>query len=159
MLENNFEVEKVLELIEHKKFNELKKYLERINGADFPSIFEEIDDEDVLIVFRLLNKERAAEIFAELDSDMQERLINSFTDIELKNVIDKLFMDDTVDMIEEMPSNVVKRILRTVSDKDRKTINEILNYPDDSAGSIMTTEFVDLKENMTVEEAFEKIKK
>ena len=159
MLENNFEVEKVLELIEHKKFNELKKYLERINGADFPSIFEEIDDEDVLIVFRLLNKERAAEIFAELDSDMQERLINSFTDIELKNVIDKLFMDDTVDIIEEMPSNVVKRILRTVSDKDRKTINEILNYPDDSAGSIMTTEFVDLKENMTVEQAFEKIKK
>lgn len=159
MLENNFEVEKVLELIEQKKFNELKKYLERINGADFPSIFEEIDDEDVLIVFRLLNKERAAEIFAELDPDMQERLINSFTDVELKNVIDKLFIDDTVDMIEEMPSNVVKRILRNVSDKDRKIINEILNYPDDSAGSIMTTEFVDLKENMTVEQAFEKIKK
>ena len=159
MLEKNFEVEKVVSLIEEKKFNELKQYLERINGADFPSIFEEIKDEDVLIVFKLLNKERAAEIFAELDSDLQERLINSFSDIELKNVVDELFMDDTVDIIEEMPSNIVKRILSTVNQKDRKIINEILNYPDDSAGSIMTTEFIDLKENMTVDEAFAKIKK
>lgn len=159
MLERNFEVEKVLELIEQKKFNELKKYLERINGADFPSIFEEIDEEDVIIVFRLLDKERAAEIFAELDSDLQEKLINSFSDVELKNVVDKLFIDDTVDMIEEMPSNVVKRVLRAVSDEDRKVINEILNYPEDSAGSIMTTEFIDLKEDMTVAQAFDKIKK
>lgn len=159
MLEKNFEVEEVLELLEQKKFNDLKKYLERINGADFPSIFEAVKDEDMIVIFRLLNKEEAAEIFAELDSDMQERLINSFTDKELKYVIDNLFMDDTVDMIEEMPSNVVKRILKNVSESDRKTINEILNYPDDTAGSIMTTEFVDLKENMTVEEAFKKIKK
>ena len=159
MLEKNFEVEEVLELLEQKKFNDLKKYLERINGADFPSIFEAIKDEDMIVIFRLLNKEEAAEIFAELDSDMQERLINSFTDKELKYVIDNLFMDDTVDMIEEMPSNVVKRILKNVSESDRKIINEILNYPDDTAGSIMTTEFVDLKENMTVEDAFKKIKK
>lgn len=159
MLENNFEVEKVLELIEHKKFNELKKYLERINGADFPSIFEAVDEKDMIIIFRLLNKEEAAEVFAELDADMQEKLINSFTDKELKYVVDNLFMDDTVDMIEEMPSNVVKRILRNVNDKDRKIINEILNYPDDCAGSIMTTEFIDLKENMTVSQAFDKIKK
>lgn len=159
MLEKNFEVEEVLELLEQKKFNDLKKYLERINGADFPSIFEAVKDEDMIVIFRLLNKEEAAEIFAELDSDMQERLINSFTDKELKYVIDNLFMDDTVDMIEEMPSNVVKRILKNVSESDRKIINEILNYPDDTAGSIMTTEFVDLKENMTVEEAFKKIKK
>lgn len=158
MLEKNFEVEEVLELLEQKKFNDLKKYLERINGADFPSIFEAVDEKDMIIIFRLLNKEEAAEIFAELDSDMQERLINSFTDKELKYVMDNLFMDDTVDMIEEMPSNVVKRILKNVSESDRKTINEILNYPDDSAGSIMTTEFVDLKENMTVEDAFQKIK-
>lgn len=159
MLEKNFEVEEVLELLEQKKFNDLKKNLERINGADFPSIFEAVKDEDMIVIFRLLNKEEAAEIFAELDSDMQERLINSFTDKELKYVIDNLFMDDTVDMIEEMPSNVVKRILKNVSESDRKIINEILNYPDDTAGSIMTTEFVDLKENMTVEEAFKKIKK
>ena len=159
MFEKNFAVEEVLELLEQKKFNDLKKYLERINGADFPSIFEAIKDEDMIVIFRLLNKEEAAEIFAELDSDMQERLINSFTDKELKYVIDNLFMDDTVDMIEEMPSNVVKRILKNVSESDRKIINEILNYPDDTAGSIMTTEFVDLKENMTVEDAFKKIKK
>lgn len=159
MLENNFEVEKVLELIEHKKFNELKKYLERINGADFPSIFEAVDDKDMIIIFRLLNKEEAAEIFAELDADLQEKLINSFSDKELKYVVDNLFMDDTVDMIEEMPSNVVKRILKNVDEKDRKIINEILNYPDDCAGSIMTTEFIDLKENMTVSQAFDKIKK
>lgn len=158
MLEKNFEVEKVLELLEQKKFNELKKYLERINGADFPSIFEAVDEKDMIIIFRLLNKEEAAEIFVELDADLQEKLINSFSDAELKYVVDNLFMDDTVDMIEEMPSNVVKRILRNVNEKDRKIINEILNYPDDCAGSIMTTEFVDLKENMTVAQAFEKIK-
>ena len=138
MLEKNFEVEEVLELIEQKKFNDLKKYLERINGADFPTIFEEINDEDAIIVFRLLDKEKGAEVFAELDSDLQERLINSFTDVELKSVVDELFMDDTVDVIEEMP---------------------LLQYPEDSAGSIMTTEFVDLKEDMTVAQAFEKIKK
>ena len=159
MLERNFEVEEVLELLEQKKFNELKKYLERINGADFPSIFEAVDDKDMIIIFRLLNKEEAAEIFAELDSDLQEKLINSFSDKELKYVVDNLFMDDTVDMIVEMPSNVVKRILKNVDEKDRKIINEILNYPDDCAGSIMTTEFIDLKENMTVSQAFDKIKK
>ena len=159
MLERNFEVEEVLELLEQKKFNELKKYLERINGADFPSIFEAVDDKDMIIIFRLLNKEEAAEIFAELDADLQEKLINSFSDKELKYVVDNLFIDDTVDMIEEMPSNVVKRILKNVNEKDRKIINEILNYPDDCAGSIMTTEFIDLKENMTVSQAFDKIKK
>lgn len=159
MLERNFEVEEVLELLEQKKFNKLKEYLGRINGADFPSIFEALDEKDMIIIFRLLNKEEAAEIFAELDADLQEKLINSFSDAELKYVVDNLFMDDTVDMIEEMPSNVVKRILKNVNEKDRKVINEILNYPDDCAGSIMTTEFVDLKEDMTVDDAFAKIKK
>lgn len=159
MLERNFEVEEVLELLEQKQFNKLKEYLGRINGADFPSIFEALDEKDMIIIFRLLNKEEAAEIFAELDADLQEKLINSFSDTELKYVVDNLFMDDTVDMIEEMPSNVVKRILKNVNEKDRKVINEILNYPDDCAGSIMTTEFVDLKEDMTVEDAFAKIKK
>ena len=159
MTENKYEIERIENLIENKQFAELKKYLELINGADFPSIFEEIDTKDVIILFRLLEKEKAAEVFAELDSDLQERLINSFTDVELKSVVDELFMDDTVDMIEEMPSDVVKRILKSVNEKDRKIINEILNYPDDSAGSIMTTEFIDLKENMTVADAFEKIRK
>ena len=94
-----------------------------------------------------------------MESDMQKKLLNALTDKELKAVIDELFMDDTVDLIEEMPSNVVKRILKTVNQKDRKVINELLNYPDDSAGSIMTTEFVDLKEDMDVEGAIEKIKR
>ena len=151
-------IEEVLKLIEQKQFSKLKKYLSNVNSADFPSIFEEVKNEDVIILFRLLEKEKAAEVFALLDSDLQERLINSFTDVELKNVIDELFMDDTVDMIEEMPSNVVKRILKSVNEKDRKTINQILNYPEDSAGSIMTTEMVELKENMTVEKAFQIIK-
>lgn len=153
------EVEKILNFIENKKFNDLREYLENVNSADFPSMFEEIEAEQILLIYRLLSKEQAAEVFAELDSDVQEQLINAFTDKELKNVIDELFMDDTVDLIEEMPANVVKRILKNINKTDRKIVNELLNYPEDSAGSIMTTEFIDLKENMTVEEAFAKIKK
>lgn len=151
--------EKVVDLIKIRKFNELKNYLQSVNSADLPSLFDELSDENMLIIYRLLSKEKAAEVFAELDPDVQEKLINGFSDKELKNVIDELFMDDTVDLIEEMPSNVVKRILKNIDSIDRKIINELLNYPEDSAGSIMTTEFIDLKENMTVKQALEKIKK
>ena len=157
--ELELEVEKVEKFIEEKKFNDLRKYLEDVNSADFPSMFEELNEEQTLLIYRLLSKEKAAEVFAELDSDIQEKLINALTDKELKNVIDELFMDDTVDLIEEMPSNVVKRILKNIDKTDRKVVNELLNYPEDSAGSIMTTEFIDLKENMTVDDAFAKIKK
>lgn len=151
--------EKVTEFIQMRKFNDLKEYLQNINSADLPTLFDELDDEKQLIVYRVLSKEKAAEVFAELDPDVQEKLINGFSDKELKNVINELFMDDTVDLIEEMPSNVVKRILKNIHSDDRKIVNELLNYPEDSAGSIMTTEFIDLKENMTVEQALEKIKK
>ena len=151
-------VEKILELLESKKIAELHALLESMNSADIPSIFEELDEEKIVVVYRLLSKDMAAEVFVELDSDMQEKLINSLTDRELKAVINDLFMDDTVDLIEEMPANVVKRILKAEKPEDRKLINELLRYPDDSAGSIMTTEFVDLKENMTVEDAIEKIR-
>ena len=151
--------EEVVKLINERRFNDLKKYLQSVNSADLPSLFDELDEEKNLIVYRLLSKGKAAEAFAEFDSDVQEKLINGFSDKELKNVIDELFMDDTVDLIEEMPSNVVKRILGNIDRDDRKIINELLNYPEDSAGSIMTTEFIDLKENMTVEQALEKIKK
>ncbi len=151
--------EEVVSMIEKRKFNNLKKYLQSVNSADLPSLFDELNEEKQLIVYRLLSKEKAAEVFAELDPDVQEKLINGFSDKELKNVIDELFMDDTVDLIEEMPSNVVKRILRNIDSSDRKIINELLNYPEDSAGSIMTTEFIDLKENMTVEQALAKIKR
>lgn len=151
--------EKIEELIKEKKINELHKVLEEINSADFPSLFEELEEEYIVIIYRLLNKEKAAEVFAELDSDVQEKLINVFTDKELKTVINELFMDDTVDLIEEMPSTVVKRILNNVDVKDRKVINELLNFPEDSAGSIMTTEFVEFKEDITIQEGFDIIRK
>ena len=151
--------EEILELINKQKLNDLRKYLESINSADFPSLFEELEEDKILIIYRILSKEKAAEVFAELESDVQEKLINCLTDKELKSVIDELFFDDEVDLIEEMPSNVVKRILKTVKPEDRKVINELLAYPDDTAGTIMTTEFIDLKENMTVEDSFNKIRK
>lgn len=152
-------VEEVLELLEKRKFADVHNLLESVNSADIPSLFEELDEEQIVVVYRLLSKDVAAEVFVELDSDMQERLINNFTDKELKAVIDDIFMNDTVDLIEEMPANVVKRILKAKNPAERKLINELLKYPEDSAGSIMTTEFVDLKENMKVEDAIEKIRK
>lgn len=151
--------EEVIELIETRKFNKLKEFLENVNSADLPSLFDELSDENILIIYRLLSKAKAAEAFAEFAPDIQEKLINGFSDKELKSIIDELFMDDTVDLIEEMPANVVKRILKNIQPSDRKIINELLNYPEDSAGSIMTTEFIDLKENMTVEQALAKIKR
>ena len=151
--------EQVIELLENKRYSNLNKYMEQINIKDIPLLFEELTEEDMVLLFRLLPKDEAAEAFSYMEPDLQEKLINCLTDKELKLVIDELFMDDTVDLIEEMPSNVVKRILKTVNKEDRKTINELLKYPSDSAGSIMTTEFIDLKVNMTVEQAFEKIKK
>ena len=151
--------EEVIELLKNKRYSNLNKYLEQINNQDIPALFEELSQEDMVRLFRVLQKDEAADVFSYMEPDLQEKLINSLTDKELKNVLDELFMDDTVDLIEEMPSNVVKRILKSVSKEDRKTINELLKYPDDSAGSIMTTEFIDLKVNMTVDKAFEKIKK
>jgi len=151
-------IEDVTNFIENKRISDLRKYLENINSADFPSILENIDDEKIIMVYRLLSKEKAAEVFVELEHDDQERLINCLTDKEIKNVMNEIFMDDAVDLIEEMPSNVVKRILANTKLEDRKIINELLKYPDDTAGSLMTTEFIDLKENMTVEKAFEVIK-
>ncbi len=151
-------IENVLELLKEKNIMELHKVLDQMNSADIPSILENLNEEDIIVVYRLLSKDKAADVFAYLEPDMQEKLINALTDKELKEVINELFMDDTVDLIEEMPANVVKRILKNMNNSDRNTINELLNYPEDSAGSIMTTEFVDLKENMTVTQAFEKIK-
>ena len=142
-------IEKINELVKSRKIAQLRELLESVNSADFPSLFEKIDDEDMVVIFRLLTKDKASDVFVELDSDQQEKLINNFTDKELKVVVDDLFMDDTVDLIEEMPSSVVKRILKNIKVSDRKVINELLKFPEDSAGSIMTTEMVELKENMT----------
>lgn len=151
--------DKVLELTENKKYSDLHQYLEQLTIQDIALLFEDIDEERIIRVFRLLQKDEAAEVFSYLESDLQEKLINSFTDRELKQVVDELYMDDTVDLIEEMPANVVKRILKGVPKKEREVINELLKYPEDSAGTIMTTEFIDLKINMTVKDAFSRIKK
>ncbi len=152
-------IEKVIDLIEYKKIKQLREFLDNINEADFPMIFKELDEEKIIMVYRLLPKEKAAKVFIELDSDDEEKLINCLTDKEIKNVMNEINMDDATDLIEEMPSNVVKRILANTKVEDRKIINELLKYPDDTAGTIMTTEFMDFKENMTVEDAFQRIKK
>ncbi len=151
--------EKILELIEQRKFGELKTLLSEMQPPDIAAIFEEAPEKDIPIIFRILPKELAAEVFVEMDSDMQQLLIEAFSDKELHDVIDELFLDDTVDIIDEMPATVTKRILRQTDSKTRQLINQLLAYPDDSAGSIMTTEYIDLKKSMTVEKAFDRIRK
>lgn len=151
--------EKIIEMIEGKKFGLLKETLSQMNPADLAPVFEEIEEKDIAVIFRILPKELAAEVFVEMDSDMQQFLIEAFSDKELKEVMDELFMDDTVDIIEEMPANVAKRILKQTNATTRKMINQLLAYPEDSAGSIMTTEYIDLEKNMTVDEAFDRIRR
>ena len=153
-------MEKMLtELIENKKFGELRTHLSEMNPVDIAVIMDELAGENLPLIYRILPKELAAETFAEMEPDLQETLIKSFSDSELKYVLSELYIDDFVDVIEEMPANVVKRILSHTSVTTRKTINQILHYPKDSAGSIMTTEFVDLKKHQTVKESFERIRK
>ena len=150
--------EKALTLLGEKKFSQLKQLLSEMNPVDIAGILEEMPQESLPLVYRLLPKELAAEAFAEMDKDLQEILIQAFSDKELQEVLDELYLDDAVDIIEEMPANVVKRILRQTKPEVRKKINEILHYPEDSAGSIMTIEYVDLKKDMTVEDAFSRIR-
>jgi magnesium transporter len=128
-------------------------------AADVAVIMQEIEQEQLPLLFRLLPKELAAETFVEMDSDLQEMLIRGFSDNELKDVVDELYVDDAADIVEEMPANVVKRILKQADPETRKMINEILNYPEDSAGSIMTTEYVSLRPAMTAEEAIKRIRR
>ena len=130
-----------------------------MNPADIAALFDDLEDDALPLLFRLLPKEQAAETFVEMDEDMQELLILGFSDTELKEVVDELYVDDAVDLIEEMPANVVKRILRQADPDTRKMINEILKYPDDSAGSIMTTEYVSFRPDMTVMEAIKRIRR
>ena len=151
--------EQISELLKEKKYHELKEILNEFEPADVAIVFDELPKKSMPILFRLLAKEQAAEVFVELDSDMQEMLISEFSDYELKEVLEELYLDDTVDIIEEMPANVVRRILRHSDADTRQNINNILKYPKDSAGSIMTIEFVDLKKDMTVEDAFTRIRR
>lgn len=152
-------------LLKEKRFSEVKAVLSRENPADLAVLFDELFGEDFgeqkefMILFRLLPKDISAEVFAHMNGDMRRHLINMFTDKELREILDELFIDDTVDLIEELPANVVSRILKNSSTGERKAINEILRYPRDSAGSIMTIEYVSLHKDMTVLEAFEKIRR
>lgn len=150
--------DQINELLKERKFSALGKILKEMNSADIAAILEEVPEEDLPLVFRILPKELAAEAFAELDGDVQELLVNSFSDKELRAVMDEMFVDDAVDMIEEMPANVVAKILKNTDPETRKAINTILQYPEDSAGSIMTVEYVYLRKDITVNEAFRRIR-
>lgn len=151
--------ERILTLIEQKKYGEIKRLLEEMNAADIAALMEDLPQDATPLLFRLLPKELAAETFVEMESDAQELLIRGFSDTELKEVVDELYVDDAVDIIEEMPANVVGRILRSADSQTRQQINNILKYPKDSAGSIMTTEYVDLKKSMTVADAIKRIRR
>ena len=160
MAEYNFSVEKALiQLLDDKKYHSLRDILCTMNPADIAAVFDELNEARLPLLFRLLPKELAAETFVEMEPEAQELLIRGFSDSELKEVIDELYVDDAVDIVEEMPANVVQRILSQAEPEMRKQINEILRYPEDSAGSIMTTEYVSLRPNMTVGEAILRIRR
>ena len=158
MDENRKIEERLYELLTKKQFARLKEILAEMNPADIALFMSELKDDELVIAFRITPKDLAADTFVEMDSDRQQELIHNFTDKELKEVMDEIYVDDAVDIIEEMPANVVKRILRAADTDMRKSINMILQYPDDSAGSIMTTEYVTLKKTMTVDEAIAHIR-
>ena len=151
-------LDKILELLENKDFPQLGNLLKDMNPADVAELFEDLPREKMALVFRLLPKELAADAFAYMNPDEQTVLVEAFSDKELHDVVNELYVDDAADMIEEMPANLVKRILRHTDAETRVLINQILNYPKDSAGSIMTMEYVDLNRGMTVEEAFDRIR-
>lgn len=152
-------MENILKLINEKKFIEAKEKLEKENVVDIASFLEGIDKESVIKTFRVLPKDMAADVFAYLDHEERMHIINSITDSEISNIINDLYIDDTVDFLEELPANVVKKVLKNTDETKRKIINNFLNYPDSSAGSIMTIEYADLKQSMTVSDAINHIKK
>ena len=152
-------VKSLKKLLDDKKYQTLKDILTTMNGADIAAVFEEMDEERTPLLFRLLPKELAAETFAELSPELQEHLIRGFSDKELREVVSELYVDDAADLVEEMPASVVKRILAQADPDMRREINEILRYPENSAGSIMTTEYVSLRPSMTIAEALQRIRR
>ena len=158
MEELNEIVGQLEELIENRSFSGIKELLKDMEPMDISLVLQEFPKK-IAILFRVLPKDLAAEVFVEMDSDYQETLLSSFTDAELKEMLDEIYIDDTVDIIEEMPANVVQRILLISDAESRKAINDILKYPEDSAGSIMTTEYVKLDEDITVEDALKRIRR
>ncbi|WP_270811736.1 magnesium transporter [Hungatella effluvii] len=158
-MQENFNMEELMDLLFTRQFRKLKDVLTEMNEVDIATFIEELDSEKTVVVFRMLPKELASDVFACLEVDKQEHIINSITDYELGTIVDDLFVDDAVDMLEELPANVVKRVLKNARPDTRKLINQFLNYPENSAGSIMTAEYVGLKQSMTVEQAFAYIRK
>ncbi|MBO5556091.1 MAG: magnesium transporter [Oscillospiraceae bacterium] len=146
-------------LLDSRDMKQLQRRMEEMNEFDVAEFLTEIEDNRMPMVFRLLSKETAADVFANLDAPEQERIINSMTDSELAGIIEELFVDDAVDMMEELPANVVKRVMRTATPETRNLINQYLHYPENSAGTIMTSEFVDLKKYMSVKESFARIRR
>lgn len=152
-------MEEIIELLENKQYTRLRQRLEEMNDADIAAVLEELDNEEMLKVFRILPKDAAADVFAYLEVDEQQYLITMLSEKEAGVIIDNLMSDDAADLLDEMPANIVKRLLANVSPETRRDVNDLLRYPEDSAGSIMTVEYVDLKENLTVAEAIERIRK
>ena len=149
----------ITRLLEKRRYSTLRDVLTTMNEADIAALFEDMSNENIPVLFRLLPKDLASDVFALMDSDSQQLLIRGFSDSELKEVLDELYVDDTADLIEEMPANVVKRILANTDPEKRKIINDILNYPEDSAGSLMTIEYISLRPKMTVSEAIKRIRR
>ncbi len=156
MEELNSEI--LLELLDAREFKKLKEKLENMHPVDIVEVMEEVGERQRVLMFRLLAKEEAAEVFTDMNSDMRENLINALTDSELEEVMEEMYVDDTVDVVEEMPANVVDRLLKATDEETRKKINALLQYPEDSAGSIMNIEYISLRKEMTVEEAILKIR-
>ncbi len=155
------EFKELLELVKEKKFIQVKDIVQDLNVVDFAEFIEEMDEDDAsaIILFRLLPKEMAAEVFAYLDRDMQQRIVEKISDKELSGILSELFLDDTVDFIEEMPASIVKRVIKMSDSDTRKQINQLLKYPEDSAGSLMTIEFMELDDDWTVKKAIEEVRK
>lgn len=149
----------LLKLIEEKKYQEYKKVVNELPEIDVAQWIEELQEEQMIIAFRALPKDLAADVFSYLSSDSQQLIINGITDKELKNIVEDLYIDDAVDMLDEAPANVVQRVLQNASNETRALINQFLNYKEDTAGSIMTAEFLDLKKGMTVKEALDRIRR
>ena len=150
--------ERILQMLDERKFKELKEELEHMYPVDLVELMEDFTQKQLVMVFRLLAKEEAAETFTEMDSDMRETLIGGLTDSELEEVMEEMYLDDTVDVLEEMPANVVDRLLMATDEETRQQINQLLQYPEDSAGSVMNVDYIALRKEMTVAESILKIR-
>ena len=150
--------ERILQMLDERKYKELKEELENMYPVDLAELMEDFSQKQLVMVFRLLAKEEAAETFTEMDSDMREMLIGGLTDSELEEVMEEMYLDDTVDVLEEMPANVVDRLLMATDEETRQQINQLLQYPEDSAGSVMNVDYIALRREMTVADSILKIR-